>query len=103
MRYNLKASGWGSQLVKLTKSGVELWASSSSQDDVLLRMKIEETVGDNDLANQILCFRYPKGTAEKEIEKEQNRISQNNLIGEVATDNLARRAVETWAVMNKAS
>ncbi len=103
MKYNLKSTGWGSQLVKLTKSGVELWASSSSQDDVQLRMEIEEMIGDNDLANKILCHRFPKGTADKELEREKTRISKNNLIGEDAVKNIAVKSVESWGLLQKIS
>jgi intracellular multiplication protein IcmB len=100
IKYNLKKSGWGSQLVYLTKSVQELWSSSTTAEDMLLREAMEDVIGDTKLSNKILCNRYPKGTAKDRLE-EQERINLEMGRGKVNIyEDEVKKAIAGWRLLN---
>lgn len=100
IRYNLKSSGWGSQLVYLTKSPVELWSSTTAAEDVRVREIVEDLVGDPDLANAILCARYPKGSVVEVVEQEAKRAAELGITEESVYQSIAEKAINTWRLLH---
>ena len=99
LKYRLKGSGWGGQIVKLAKSGPELWAASTTPDDMSLRERVESKVGNTLIARNILTMRYPGGSAGEEIKRERNKMTQ---VGSDASDVLtviADKAIDSWKVL----
>lgn len=100
IKYNLKKSGWGSQIVYLTKSIQELWSSSTTTEDMLLREEMESIVGDTKLSNKILCDRYPNGSA-KNILEQQERINLEMGRGKVNIyADEVKKAITGWRMLN---
>lgn len=97
IKYNLKKGGWGSQLVYLTKSASELWSTSTTNDDTTLRGYVEELVGDNDIANDVLCTAFKKGSAVEHIlrKKKEATLSSDS---ENIYLSLAKQAIRSWQI-----
>ncbi len=102
IRYNLKSSGWGSQLVYMTKSPVELWSSTTAAEDVRVREIVEDLVGDPDLANAILCARYPKGSVVEVVEQEAKKAAELGTTEESIFQTIAEKAIKSWKLLHAA-
>jgi intracellular multiplication protein IcmB len=100
IKYLLKDSGWGSQLLYLTKSVNELWSSSTTVEDVILKEHVEEIIGEANLANEILCTRFKKGSAVQDIQKQKKLAKLNESDAENIYEKLAKNAIKTWQIMN---
>lgn len=99
IRYNLKKSGWGSQLLYLTKSPVELWSSTTTAEDVRVRELVEDLVGDTELSNEVLCTRFPKGTVIDVLEEETRKAIERGEPEENIYSALAEKAVKSWSLL----
>jgi len=61
------------QVLRLTLGSIEIWAYSTTHEDILLRDKLSEMVGLS-LALKLLALEYPGGSAKLFIEEEKNKI-----------------------------
>lgn len=96
IRYNSKADAWSSQLVYMTKSVPELWAASTTKEDARCREVMEEKVGNPDLANEMLCLRYPQATVKELVERRLKEATEMNVAVEDIYSDLADEAIDTW-------
>lgn len=72
------------QVIRLTLGPIEMWAYSTTPEDVSLRERISSRIGMSK-ALRVLAYNYPKGSAMEEIEK---MISDNNIdLEEMGQDN----------------
>ena len=96
MRYNLKSSGWGSQLLTLTRSVPSLWMATTTDEDLALKEAMIRELGeDHALIDEILTTVFPSGTAQEEYRKHSKELAK---IGDDsnAYDSLVRKAIRSW-------
>jgi intracellular multiplication protein IcmB len=96
LKYKLKESGWASQIAMLSKSGYELWSSTTSNGDMILRDRLEERVGDFKMAKNILNVRYPSGSAKDEIRSEKEKSNTLATGSKDVYDLLCDKAIRSW-------
>jgi intracellular multiplication protein IcmB len=101
IKYRLKGAGWGAQVVKLAKSGSELWAASTTLDDMSLRERVETLVGNTVIARNILTLRYPGGSASEEIKRERNRMTQAGSGDSDVLSTIAKKAIDSWKMLKE--
>lgn len=99
IKYRLKGTGWGGQVVKLAKSGSELWAASTTPDDMHLRERIEKIVGNTNITRKILTTRYPGGSAVEEIKRERNSMTQSGSSESDVLSTIANKAIDSWKIL----
>lgn len=75
--FKLKKEGTVRQKLNLTLGPAEIWAFSTTAEDVSLRTRLYEVLGPN-LTRKILARRFPGGSAKSEIE---NRIARMEEVG----------------------
>ncbi|WP_375264148.1 ATP-binding protein, partial [Palleronia sp.] len=80
--FKLKGEGQVRQELNLTLGPVELWAYSTTAEDVALRNRLYESLGPR-LARRVLAARYPGGSAKSDIE---TRIARLEELGERLDD-----------------
>jgi intracellular multiplication protein IcmB len=91
--------GKNTQLLTNTIGPVELWAFSTTSEDVMLRNKLYQQLGAKE-ARKILAKLYPAGSVKSVIEKRLEAVKQSaGLIGESANmsvvDQLVKEIVES--------
>lgn len=100
IRYNHNRLGWCNQLVKLTKSPMELWASSTTMEDVFLRERMEDVVGDSQLANKVLSFRFKNGSGKSAVDEQKRYASINGIENHDPYAIIVEKAIQAWKLMN---
>lgn len=103
MKYNLKKTGWGGQLLYLTKSVVELWDSTTTQEDMTIKERLEKIVKNIDKANEILCETFPGGSAKTVIEQRQKELSDMNITDIDVYTEQAEEAIRAYRLLNEAA
>lgn len=80
--FRMKGEGQVRQELNLTLGPAEIWAFSTTAEDVTLRSRLYEILGPK-LARQVLASRYPGGSAKSDIEI---RIRKMEELGERVND-----------------
>ncbi|MCE6959659.1 hypothetical protein LAZ40_11580 [Cereibacter sphaeroides] len=93
--FRTKADGDVRQELLLTLGPAELWAFSTTSEDVALRARLYETIGPK-LTRRVLATRFPSGSAKSEIEVRITRLEEQgerldddgrgNVIGQLAEE-----------------
>jgi intracellular multiplication protein IcmB len=96
IKYRLKSLGWGSQIVRLAKSPYELWATSTTNEDMILRDFMEEQVGNTEVARRILTYAYKDGTAKDAILAAKKKLSGAAAQDADVYNSLAMKAIRAW-------
>ncbi|MFX4300075.1 hypothetical protein [Pseudosulfitobacter pseudonitzschiae] len=73
--FRLKAEGAVRQKLNLTLGPAEIWAFSTTAEDVALRTRLYESLGPR-LTRQVLARRFPGGSAKSEIEGRISRMEE---------------------------
>lgn len=73
--FKIKGEGQVRQELLLTLGPAELWAFSTTAEDVALRTRLYEQIGPK-LTRQVLATRFPGGTAKAEIETRIARLEE---------------------------
>lgn len=73
--FKIKGKGQVRQELLLTLGPAELWAFSTTSDDVALRSELYKQIGPK-ATRQVLAARFPGGTAEAEIKTRMARIEE---------------------------
>jgi intracellular multiplication protein IcmB len=76
--FRLKSKGSVRQKLNLTLGPAEIWAFSTTAEDVALRTRLYESIGPR-MTRKVLARRFPSGSAKSEIE---SRIAQLEEAGE---------------------
>lgn len=74
--FKLKGDGTARQKLNLTLGPAELWAFSTTAEDVALRSLLYEAIGPR-LTRQVLARRFPGGSAKSEIEAQVARMEES--------------------------
>ena len=73
--FRMKAEGSVRQKLTLTLGPAEIWAFSTTAEDVVLRTRLYEQIGPR-LTRQVLARRFPGGSAKSEIEARIARMEE---------------------------
>lgn len=73
--FRLKGDGSARQKLTLTLGPAEIWAFSTTAEDVVLRTRLYEAIGPR-LTRQVLARRFPGGSAKAEIEAQVARMEE---------------------------
>lgn len=95
-KYRLKGIGWGSQLVRLAKSGYELWATSTTNEDMILRDRVEDLVGNTKVARKILTHSFEGGTARDAIEDAKKKLNGTAAQDTDVYNGIAKKSIQAW-------
>ncbi len=80
--------GWFTQLLTSTLGPVELWAFSTTVEDVSIRTRLYKAVGPSK-ARKILALAYPNGSAKEEIEYRKEQMKSAGVgVNEEAEKNI---------------
>ncbi|NBX85014.1 MAG: type IV secretion protein IcmB [Gammaproteobacteria bacterium] len=93
-QYSTKA-GSNIQLLTLTLGPIELWAFSTTAEDVLIRNTLYRQLGPIE-ARRYLAILFPDGSASKELQKRLNMSStgEDNLITEEEKDSIMNNLIK---------
>lgn len=92
-QYSTK-SGTNIQLLTLTLGPIELWAFSTTAEDVLIRNTLYRQIGPVE-ARRYLAILFPDGSATKELQKRLNMSSEGeNLITEEQKDSIMNNLIK---------
>jgi intracellular multiplication protein IcmB len=80
--FRMKGEGQVRQELNLTLGPAEIWAFSTTAEDMTLRSRLYEILGPK-LARQVLAARYPGGSAKSDIEI---RVRKMEELGERLND-----------------
>lgn len=89
----LKGQGEVRQELNLTLGPAEIWAFSTTSEDVVLRRQLYDSVGPR-LARRVLATRFPGGTAKPEVEA---RIARQEEQGERLDDDARQDLISDFA------
>lgn len=98
-------SGNSSQFLISSISPIEAWAFSTTAEDVTLRSKLYEQVGQVN-ARKLLAAEFPGGSAKREIERLRNEMKDSNdesAATNGAIDKVLRRLIDRFAQQNTTS
>lgn len=65
--------GWYTMLLTSTLGPIELWAFSTTSEDVAIRNKLYQKIGPK-IARKVLSQRYPGGSAKGDVEKRKEKL-----------------------------
>lgn len=87
-------SGWYTMLLSATLGPIELWAFSTTTEDVAIRNRMYKEIGPK-LARRVLAAKYPNGSAKSEIEdrREKQRNSRTSIMDEDDDENIYDKIV----------
>lgn len=71
--------GWYTMLLSATLGPLELWAFSTTADDVAVRNRLYEKVGQKQ-ALRVLARKYPHGTVRDDLEDRKMRMKESGLL-----------------------
>ena len=69
-------SGWYTMLLTSTLGPIELWAFSTTAEDVAIRNKLYQKIGPK-IARKVLAQRYPGGSAASDVEERKEKLRSN--------------------------
>ncbi|HCJ8469501.1 TPA: hypothetical protein NV714_003291 [Escherichia coli] len=72
-------SGWYTMLLSATLGPIELWAFSTTAEDVIIRNKLYSLVGPK-RARKLLALRFPGGSAKNEIESRKEKLKDKGIM-----------------------
>ena len=85
-------SGWYTMLLSASLGPIELWAFSTTTEDVIVRNKLYELLGPKK-ARRVLARKYPGGSCEKEIEERKKKLRESsapvNILDEIVKELVA--------------
>lgn len=70
-------TGWYTMLLSATLGPLELWAFSTTAEDVAIRNRLYERIGQS-RARAVLAYVYPDGTARGDIEERKSRMKESD-------------------------
>ena len=82
--------GWYTMLLSATLSAVELWAFSTTAEDVSVRNRLYERIGPH-RARRVLAYVYPDGSARSDINDRKQRMTES---GQMVLDGKKLSVVE---------
>lgn len=72
-------SGWYTMLLSATLGPIELWAFSTTAEDVIIRNKLYKKVGPK-RARKLLALSFPGGSAKSEIETRKEKLKDSGIM-----------------------
>jgi len=95
LRYKVK-DGIFTQLLTSTIGPIEAWALSTTNEDVLLRERIEGMFGSSQ-GRRILSMAYPKGSAKDDIERRKSEMVPDGLVDDDVIDGIIDQVAQEIA------
>lgn len=71
--------GWYSMLLTSTLGPIELWAFSTTAEDVSIRNKLYQKIGPK-IARKVLAQRYPGGSAKGDVEERKEKLRSSGTV-----------------------
>ena len=91
--------GWYTMLLSATLGPLELWAFSTTAEDVSIRNRLYERIGQKQ-ARKILAYVYPDGTARDDIEERRMRMKEAGSVIDGKSTNVIETIVEDLIDIN---
>jgi intracellular multiplication protein IcmB len=85
--------GWYSMLMTATLGPIELWAFSTTTEDVAIRDKLYDRM-DSRRARKILALRFPRGSAKSEVEVRREQMKDSGSTSEESQRSVIDQIVE---------
>lgn len=85
--------GWYTMLLSATLGPLELWAFSTTADDVSIRNRLYERLGQKQ-ARRVLAHVYPDGTARDDLEERRMRLKESGAILDGKSSNVFDAVVD---------